>query len=554
MTDLPPDSSSARSSTSWRDRYDAARAQGVPLDPKSEPVDGVHAYPTSYDSDHLLVTNAAQLEQSLELLSEAAHDFGWMIELQNLDGTPLDPDDARARERRTRRQFDLPTIHRIAIVRDPELARTKPVPNVDAWRLLQRARARTLRRTERRLLDGVGLDHVLSVDPISGKTNPISGQTNPFSGQTNPFSGQTNPISGKTNAPGTISYIYPGSGGRQVVDFLGAKPARARALAKGGRRPVVAVLDTGCGEHSWLTDDIVTRYPKLENKVVGVGDRSTDPEVHCDISGAYDGDIDASAGHGTFIAGIIRQVCPEADIVAVRVADSQGTVLEGEFMLAVRNMVKMMSLPRAKGGRQVDVINLSLGYYHETPDDELFDRTLSDILLAARSRGCAIVCSAGNDATDRPAFPAALWGWPGADFKVKDPANVAPHVSVGALNPNGTMALFSNLGPWVRTYAPGAAVVSTHPSFNGGVQAGSRDDRYGYQRETIDPDDFTGGFALWSGTSFAAPHVAALLAAAIAERLMSGELTDAGDRIKALRAAERAAQRAMSARGPRESR
>ena len=61
------------------------------------------------------------------------------------------------------------------------------------------------------------------------------------------------------------------------------------------------------------------------------------------MSGQFDGELDESAGHGTFIAGIIRQVCPDADIVAVRVADSQGTLLEGDFMFAVRSLVKWMA-------------------------------------------------------------------------------------------------------------------------------------------------------------------------------------------------------------------
>ena len=32
-------------------------------------------------------------------------------------------------------------------------------------------------------------------------------------------------------------------------------------------------------------------------------------------------------------------------------------------------------------------------------------------------------------------------------------------------------------------------------------------------RESIDPDDFSGGFGVWSGTSFAAPVLAGQLAA-----------------------------------------
>jgi len=35
------------------------------------------------------------------------------------------------------------------------------------------------------------------------------------------------------------------------------------------------------------------------------------------------------------------------------------------------------------------------------------------------------------------------------------------------------------------------------------------------RRECIDPDDFTGRFAVWSGTSFAAPNVGAQIAAAL---------------------------------------
>jgi subtilisin family serine protease len=35
------------------------------------------------------------------------------------------------------------------------------------------------------------------------------------------------------------------------------------------------------------------------------------------------------------------------------------------------------------------------------------------------------------------------------------------------------------------------------------------------EREALDPDDYSGGFAIWSGTSFSAPLVAAHVVAAL---------------------------------------
>jgi hypothetical protein len=65
--------------------------------------------------------------------------------------------------------------------------------------------------------------------------------------------------------------------------------------------------------------------------------------------------------------------------------------------------------------------------------------------------------------------------------------------------------MFSNAGAWVRAHAPGASVVSTVPAFQGGYQPMSAMMLDGRIRQAPDPDDFSNGFALWSGTSFAAP-------------------------------------------------
>ena len=63
-------------------------------------------------------------------------------------------------------------------------------------------------------------------------------------------------------------------------------------------------------------------------------------------------------------------------------------------------------------------------------------------------------------------------------------------------------------------------MVSTLPiTFNASLQPTART-QYpdGTVRESIDPDDFTGGFGSWSGTSFAAPIVAGRLAQDLLDR------------------------------------
>ncbi len=320
------------------------------------------------------------------------------------------------------------------------------------------------------------------------------------------------------------SYADAGTGGRQPIAYVGPAPVRRPDDEIRGRRPVVATLDTGCGEHPWL-DPVVTRTVGLDGRSIGYVDDATDPEKWFDQVGALDGGIDALAGHGTFIAGLVHQACPDANIVAWRIVGSDGPVVESDLVAALANIAEVARRHRdgAKGGHPIDVLSLSMGYYHETPQDLLFDPTMYDILRLLGECGVSVVCSAGNDATARPMFPAAFAPWEDGNGVVSAEHDVVPVLSVGALNPNGTDALFSNAGPWVRAYASGAALMSTHPPFQGGLEPKARSEAYTRRREAIDPDDYTGAFALWSGTSFAAP----LFAGQVAAHLVGG--IDPGD-------------------------
>lgn len=65
--------------------------------------------------------------------------------------------------------------------------------------------------------------------------------------------------------------------------------------------------------------------------------------------------------------------------------------------------------------------------------------------------------------------------------------------------------------------------MSTMPLYQGGLQPPARSRVFGRVREAIDPDDYRGGFGVWSGTSFAAPLKAGQLAAALQESLADGD-------------------------------
>jgi subtilisin family serine protease len=252
---------------------------------------------------------------------------------------------------------------------------------------------------------------------------------------------------------------------------------------------------------------------------IGLTDPSTDGEVTGTLNDPLEGTLDSDAGHGTFIAGLIRQTCPDADILAVRIMYSDGVVEEGDLLAAVNRLLFRQELAILDGRPElaIDVVSLSLGYYHELPSDQAYDQLLLAPLDELGARGVSIVAAAGNDATPRHMYPAGFAPNPDGPVTAAKPG-VIPVISVGALNPDGeTVALFSNAGDWVVCHRPGAAVVSAMPTtFNAALQPTAAVTVPGDGlRTAIDPDNYRGGYATWSGTSFAAPILAGQIAAHI---------------------------------------
>jgi subtilisin family serine protease len=153
----------------------------------------------------------------------------------------------------------------------------------------------------------------------------------------------------------------------------------------------------------------------------------------------------------------------------------------------------------------IDAVSLSLGYFSDSAADVTYTSALRQVIDELLDMGVVVTAAAGNYTTRRRFYPAAFADDPSAAGRI-------PLVSVGALNPNGTPAAFSDGGSWVHGWARGAAIVSTFPvDVNGPSNANVTD---GVARG-LDPDDYSGGFAAWSGTSFSAPAMAAHLVAAM---------------------------------------
>lgn len=266
------------------------------------------------------------------------------------------------------------------------------------------------------------------------------------------------------------------NGDDQALMRTTAEPATARFLRQplglqGHRRPKVLVLDSGL--RTLDNAGVIAEHPMLRACRVHApwsnraAIKQVDDEDEPDVDGT--GTLDVQAGHGTFISGIIRRICPDAEIHIAGALTSFGEGSVSGVLHGIRRVGRLSG--------PFDIVVMSFGAYFTDDDPGVFGRELTRLLGASVG-----IAAAGNDRTCRPHFPAAL----------------PSVIGVGGLAPSGK-AWFTNYGSWVDACAPAVDVVSTY---------------FDHFTETIDgqPHRRYDGWARWSGTSFAAPKVAALIA------------------------------------------
>ncbi len=194
----------------------------------------------------------------------------------------------------------------------------------------------------------------------------------------------------------------------------------------------VAVIDGGVNDlHPYLTGFVTSGYDYIDHDEYAFDDR---------------GGI--NSGHGTFIAGIIHLVAPEAEIVAYRVTDTAG--------FSTGYVVAEAVLAAVEDGCRVINLSMVMAMEHEA---------LSEAIQYAVQHGVVVIAAAGNDQF----------------FYEKYPAADENTIAVAAVDSVIALADFSCYGMHIDVCAPGTEVYSAH----------------------LDT-----GYAWWGGTSFAAPFVA----------------------------------------------
>jgi hypothetical protein len=277
-----------------------------------------------------------------------------------------------------------------------------------------------------------------------------------------------------------VCNVYPCAATEPEVP-ADATPDPAVQTGAGGQGVRVLILDTGLVEgattdHSWLAGVTGDRDDPFGPVVAGVRL------------------LEQDGGHGTFTAGCLRAAAPQAQLHVVdatkgltRKQNAVGTIgatYEGDLAQVIRTALT----DPASGSLAVPHV-LLVNFAGTTQDDRpppgltaLYDDLLQHL------PELVVVAPAGNEGDTTRNWPAAF-PWV---------------VGVGSLASDGhSRASFSNYGPTVDVWAPGADIVN---AFARGQYEYVWPPLLGQPRATF------AGMARWSGTSFAAPLVAGAIA------------------------------------------
>ncbi len=264
-----------------------------------------------------------------------------------------------------------------------------------------------------------------------------------------------------------------GSGGQDNLSavpnaeiFKRIRLSQAFSLApRKGAGVKVAVIDSG----------IDLDHPVFQSNLVPITDRwdfIDNDAIPQEVQGSGS---NKGYGHGTSVAGIVLQIAPKAQIMPLRVLNSDG---KGD----TDSVISAIDWAVAHGAK---VINLSIG--------TVYLKSLEASIDSATKAGVFVVASAGNTGDQNVTYPALAMSAGGSWGEMS--------VSVGSSDIRDLKSSFSTCGS-IEMTAIGDRVFSPAP--------GNR-------------------AANWSGTSMAAPMVAGGFALALAERnFSSAELRKIG--------------------------
>jgi subtilisin family serine protease len=213
--------------------------------------------------------------------------------------------------------------------------------------------------------------------------------------------------------------------------------------------PGVQSISRGSGVLVGVVDSgIDATHPRLAGRVASggynfIGLNADTRDLADGVDNNGDGRVDEMAGHGTFVAGLISRVAPDAMLLPVRVLDSDGG---SSAFLVAQGVYHAIDAGAS-------VVNVSIGSATATA-------LLASVAADAEAAGVVLVASAGNDGSSSPA---------------REPASLRAlgTVGVAATTAGDVRADFSNYGSWVSLSAPGVGVISLLPGSSYGEASGT---------------------------------------------------------------------------------